>query len=339
MASMKDVANKAGVSTATVSRVLTGFHYISPDIKEKVLSAIEELNYTPNRVARSLRVQQSNIIGLIVADIQNSFFTSVSRAVEDAAYSLGMTIFLCNSDENPEKEAHYLKIMQDENVAGIIIAPTKDLQNSNSLILDMNIPLVVIDRELSAINSDSILINNRQATEEAVEYLIKQGHKRIAGVFGTGGSTGLLRKEGYVDALKKNGLTYDPRLVFTTKAKEVEGYKAVEKLIALPELPDAIFMSNGLIAAGGYKALKDRKIAIPDTISFLTFDETIWTPMVTPSISVIKQPTYEIGKTAMELMIERIKNPDRAYRQIILNSEMVIRNSVKNRTSKESGIL
>ncbi|HMR68380.1 MAG TPA: LacI family DNA-binding transcriptional regulator [Anaerolineae bacterium] len=327
MASIKDVAESAGVSTATVSRVLSDKPHVRPEIRERVMAAVDALSYRPNRVARSLRVQKTNIIGLIVSDIRNPFFTSVSRAVEDMAYENGLNLFLCNADENPQKEAMYLELMHDENVAGVILSPTRQTADNFKQAVKLGVPLVVIDRQVRGAEVDSVLIDNEASAARLVDHLIADGHRRIGALFGVGSTTGRERREGYLKSLKSHGLKPEPTLFSYVNAREEEGYQATRKLLSLPDRPDAIFTSNAQLSAGAFKALRESNLVIPDEIAFASFDETTWTSLVRPGITVIEQPTYEIGQLATDLLLERIENPARPTREIILKGKLIVRQS------------
>ncbi len=327
MTSIKDVADAAGVSTATVSRVLADKPHVRPEIRDHVLEMVQALDYRPNRVARSLRVQQSNIVGLIVSDIQNPFFTSVSRAVEDIAYEQGMSIFLCNTDEDPDKETMYLNLMRDENVAGLILSPTRQTADNFAETFSLGMPIVVIDCRVRGVEVDNILIDNVGSAYRLVEHLIADGHRRIGAMFGVGSTTGCERREGYVRALIDHGLKPAADLASYVNAKEEDGYKAAMRLLSLAEPPDAIFTSNALLSAGAFRALRESKLALPDQVAFASFDETTWTPLVEPPVTVIAQPTYEIGQTATELLLKRLEDPSRPTREIILKSKLIIRQS------------
>lgn len=326
MTSIKDVADAAGVSTATVSRVLSDKPHVRPEIRERVLAAVNTLNYRPNRVARSLRVQKSNIIGLIVSDIQNPFFTSVSRAVEDAAYQQGMSVFLCNSDENPEKEAMYLELMRDENVAGVILSPTDQAVKTFADTVRLDIPTVAIDRVVPDLEVDSVVLDNVDSAYKIVDHLVKDGYRRIGAIF-WGGGTGQERYKGYLQALAAHGIEPRPELVFSVKPREEEGYKTTIQLLTLPDPPDAIFTSNGLLSAGAFRALREQNLGIPQDIAFASFDETPWTTLVRPTVTVIVQPTYEIGQTAVELLLKRINDPGRTVGQVTLKGKLIVRQS------------
>lgn len=327
MASIKDVAKAAGVSTATVSRVLSDKPHVKAEIRELVMKVVEELNYRPNLVARNLRAQKSAIIGLIVSDIQNSFFQFVSRAVEDIAHQQGYSIILCNSDENPGKESKYIDLMLDENVAGLILSPTKQRADNFSESLKNKLPIVVIDRKVKHVEIDSVLVDNIEASTKMVEHLIDHGKKRIAGMFGKGSTTGRERHKGFLNSLEKAGLEPSPELVCFVKAKEQDGYETMLELLDLAEPPDAIFISNSLLAAGAIRAIKERNKKIPDDIAVGAFDETVWSRLIDPPLTVIEQPTYEIGKIAAELVIQRIEDPSRATRETVLKGNLIKRQS------------
>jgi LacI family fructose operon transcriptional repressor len=327
MTSIKKVAEEAGVSTATVSRVLSDKPHVRPELRKRVLAAMQDLDYRPNLVARSLRVQKSSIIGLIVSDIRNPFFTYVSRAVEDVAHAQGMSTFLCNSDENPDKEILYLEQMRGEIVAGIIFSPTRQIADTFSELVVADQPMVVIDRRVNNADVDSVMIDNVESAYRLAEHLIMHGYRRIAALFGIASTTGRERRKGFVQALRDHAIEPDPKLVSFINAREEDGYQATLKLLALPDRPEAIFTSNGLLATGTFRALRESGLAIPDEIAFATFDDTPWAGLVEPPVTVMQQPTYEIGKTAAELLLERIQDPSRPTRQVVLQSTLVIRRS------------
>jgi LacI family fructose operon transcriptional repressor len=327
MMSIKDVAEEAGVSTATVSRVLSDKPHVRPEVRERVLQAADKLDYRPNRVAQTLRLQRSNTIGLIVADIRNPFFTSVSRAVEDMAYQQDMAVFLCNSDEDPEKETLYLNLLRGERVAGIILTPTLRTSKCFSEAAGLDIPIVVMDRRVEGVEIDSVLINNTESAHKIVTHLISDGRRRIAGTFGTGSITARKRRDGYVQALKDHGLQPATDLIRHIEAREEEGFKEAMRLMNLPEPPDAIFASNSLLAAGAFKAIRECGLAVPDEMAFAAFDKTTWTSLVEPPITVIEQPTYEMGQIATELLLRRIEDPTRPFREVILKGRLLIRRS------------
>lgn len=324
---IKDIAEAAGVSTATVSRVLSGKQNVRPEVKERVLAVVKKLNYTPNRAARSLRSKKTSSIGLIVADIQNPFFASVCRAVEDVAQQHNYSVILCNSDENPAKEKQYLELMQDENAAGIILAPTARLADHFPEELASNGPLVVIDRKVSCPDVDSVVIDNQEAARLLTAHMLDHGYQRIAGIFGANSVTGRERQNGFFTAFRDAGLEPDKSLVVDVPARKDAGHSAMTELLDMTEPPDAVITSSSLLAGGAFLAIRDKEIAVPQTIAFATFDESPWSTMTRPAITVIEQPTYTIGQTAGEMLFKRIAEPKRTPRQVVLSCRLIVRQS------------
>ncbi len=332
MVGIKDVAIAAGVSTATVSRVLSNGLHVRPEVRERVMATVERLGYRPNLVARNLRSQQSSTIGLIVSDISNPFFTAISRAVEDTAYEQGFSVLLCNTDENPEKEAIYLNLMRDTAVAGAIMSPTRQTIANFS---DSNLPfpIVVVDRSISNGDIDAVLLDNVDAAYRLITHLVEQGYKRI-GALCSEMSTGLERQVGYEKALRAHGLAPKSEYMKYDTPKAEAGYTATLKMLDLAEPPDALFTVNSLIAEGALQAIRERNLTIPDDIALVSFDETTWSSLVQPAITLIAQPTYEIGKTAAELLMQRIADPGRPTRQVILKGQLLVRGSSAPRLGK-----
>jgi DNA-binding LacI/PurR family transcriptional regulator len=327
MVKIKDVADAAGVSTATVSRVLADKPHVRQEVKTRVMQVVKKLNYRPNRVARSLRSQKSTIIGLIVSDIENPFFHQVARAVEDAAHEWGYSVMLCNNDEDPYKEQRYLHLIRDENLAGIILSPTRQTADNFAATSELNIPMVVIDRRVSDAEVDNIVIDNVQAAHTITTHLLEHGYRRIGAIFGIGSTTGRERREGFVQALKAYDLQPSTDLVKYANPREDDGFDTTQKLLQQPAPPEAILTSNSLLAAGALRALRESKKAMPEEVAFASFDETAWAKLVVPALTVIKQPTYEIGRTATELLIKRIQDPTRSTREVTLKSKLIVRQS------------
>ncbi len=338
MVSIKDVAQRAGVSSATVSRVLADKPHVRPELRGRVWEAVEELGYQPNRVARSLRAQKSEIIGLIISDIQNPFFTSIVRAVEDAAYDQGYSVFLCNSDENPKKEKMYLDLMRAENVAGIIASPTCENSDCFEDILNAETPIVEIDRRTPAAETDTVLCNNAEAAHNLISHLIADGHHRIGAIVPRSNiTTGRERMDGYVRALADHDIDPVPESIIEVMPKEKQGCGAAARLLELPAPPTAIFTGNNLLTIGALKAIRARDLTIPDDVALAAFDEMRWTPLIKPGLTVIEQPIYELGRTAADLLLKRIEDPSRPPREVILKGRLIVRQSCAHHPSTNSG--
>lgn len=322
MTSIKDVAEAAGVSTATVSRVLSKKPHVRPELREKVMRAVEELGYRPNLVARSLRSQRSNAIGLIVSDIRNPYFTSISRAVEDTAYEQEYNVIFCNTDENPEKEALYLRLMRDQNVAGLILSPTRQVSTDLSA-LHFDAPIVIVDRTIHPVDFevDVVRIDNVGAGYRLTQHLVDKGYRQIAGLFGEVSTTGRERRKGFEDALQGSDLPVRARFV---PPRIESGHDAARAFLLGENPPDAILATNSLLAAGALSAIQELGLRIPEQVALVGFDRTTWSTLVQPTLTLIEQPTYEIGKTATELLLQRIEDPKRPAREIILQGKLVI---------------
>lgn len=327
-ASIKDVAQAAGVSVATVSRVLSSGP-VSETLRKRVEDAVRATGYRPNLSARRLRSQHSQTIGLVVSDIRNPFFTAVSRAVEDAAYRAGMRVILCNSDENPEREELYLRLMQEERITGLIFAPTRaTLERLDGL--DLDFPVVLIDRNAPTGRHDAVVLDNPQAAAMLVEHLHAQGYRRIAGLFGNTSTTGLERHEGYRTAMSARGLAPAARFL-APHADAAE--EAVVGWMAEPDRPEAFVVSNSLFLMGVVKAAHRLGLPIPDGLAVAGFDNEPWTELVGPGLTVIEQPVQDIGHSAMALLFERLEAPDRPSRRLVLGGTCIVRGSTAIRTA------
>jgi LacI family fructose operon transcriptional repressor len=284
------------------------------------------LAYRPNRVARTLRSQQSNSLGLIVSDIRNPFFSELSRAVEDTAYTHGFSVVLCNTDEDPRKEELYLNLMHDENVAGIVLSPTRQ-QITRFADLNIAIPTVLIDRSLKNGGADAVLLDNVAASYELTSHLLEQGFRRIGAIMAAVSTTGYERERGYADALRDYGLSMEAQLVQHVTPKIETGYTAAMDLLSSDHPPDAILTGNSLLTAGALQAIRERGLHIPDQVALVGFDDTIWASLLQPAITVLAQPIDDIGRTATELLLERIADPGRPARKVVLQGQMRVRAS------------
>ena len=322
MASIKEVAEAAGVSTATVSRVLSNKPHVRPELREKVMKAVENLGYRPNLIARTLRSQRSNAIGLIVSDIRNPYFTAISRAVEDIAYDQGYQVVFCNSDEDPEKEASYLRLMRDQNIAGVIFSPTRQVSENIDLV-SFHSPMVIVDRSVkpNGFEVDIVRIDNVDAGYRLTKHLIDNGYHKIMGLFGEASTTGRERRMGFEKALQEGNLPVMGRYI---PPRIESGYEAAKAVLVNEDPPDAILTTNSMLLAGALQAIRELGLQIPEQIGLAGFDRTTWTTLMQPPITLIEQPTTEIGRSAAELLLQRIEDPTRPAREIILQGKLVI---------------
>jgi LacI family transcriptional regulator len=314
---LEDVARYARVSAATVSRVLAGKSNGRRDVKQRVLEAVELLDYEPNRMAQSLRLQRSHVIGLVISDIQTPFFTSVVRAVEDALSKAGFAVLLFNTDDNPDKEAYYLNFLKSEKVAGVIIAPTESAVQTIPALLKANIPMVTLERVLeTGFAVDSVTTNNREASYQLVKGLLEAGHTRIGAILPTMTLTiGRERYEGYRQALREAGLSIFDELVSTGRPTEEHGYASAKGLLG--QATSALFLGTKRITLGALRYLFETGRNIPDDVAIVAFDKLDWLPHL-PAIPYAEQSSYNVGEVAVKLLLERMDQPNRSLQSIVL---------------------
>lgn len=328
MATIYDVARHARVSTATVSRVLNGHSTVDPALAERVRDAMAELGYRPNAVARNLRTQSTRLWTVIVSDIRNPFFTAMVRGVEDVASTAGYSVVLCNSDENPEKEVHYLTVARSEQMAGVIISPSSDVAGDVRTLRESGCPVVVVDRELRGVRGDTVLVDNEHGARTATAHLLDQGYERIACITGPRRfSTAARRLRGYRAALRSAGREPDDALVRYADFRDRGGQEAMASLLDAGARPDAVFVTNNLMTVGALECLAARGIDVPGEVAVVGFDEIPWADLVRPSITTVEQPTYEEGRLAAELLTRRIADPDVPPVRKILPTRLRIRAS------------
>lgn len=334
MVTIYDIAKKANVSAMTVSRVINNTGKISEKTRRKVKQVMEELNYVPNHMARSLVTQQTKILYLLITDITNPFYTTLSRGAEDAARQSGYCLLFGNSDESLDKEKEYINTILTTRVDGVLIAPTGDLSFPHLKKLQQHhIPFVLLDREVPGIDCDIVLGDSRDNGRRLVEYLISQGHRRIAMINGSSNiSSARMRKQGYIDGLKLNDLPYDEKYVHETGFGSTHDWSDIEAWMEqMHPFPTALIAGNNVLAVETIKILKAKGYAIPQDLSVVGFDELGPYSEVDPFLTVISQQAYQFGFIGMQMLIERIQNKDNdsTWKKIVLPSDLIIRRSVK----------
>ncbi len=298
-----DVAASAGLSAATVSRVLNGSPSVREENRTRVLAAIEELGYRPNKLARNLRRQAAEMIGVIVADIENAHFTRMVRAVEDAAYSRGFRVLLCNSDENAEKQAEYLRMLADERASGVILSPSQPAGPEITRLLDLGIPLVAFDRPVEDARADVVQADNREGARRATRHLISMGHRAICMVSGPGEiETGAMRLAGYEAAMSEAGL---PTCHHDGHFRIDGGYDATIEVLQHHDVT-AMVVANNLMALGALTAIHEVGRRIPDDIAMVGLDDPSWARHLNPPLTTLAQPIAAMAQTAIDLLLRRI---------------------------------
>jgi LacI family transcriptional regulator len=331
VATVRDVARRAGVSTSTVSHVLNRTRFVSDELRERVLAAMRELDYEPNAAARMLTLKRSNTIGLIVSDIRNPFFASVARGVEDVAQEHGYTVVLCNSDEDVVKETICLKALKTGQVDGVLLASAGPAHSYLTRLIHAGFPVVLVDRELPDLGVPAVLLDNEGAAYNAVRHLIARGHERIGMVGGRPSiSTTTERIAGYQRALREAGLEADSRLLISGQSTSEGGARATNALLDLEGPPTAIFSGNNLMSIGALQAIVSRGLSVPDDVALAGFDDFPfpWSDAFRPHLTTVAQPTYELGRRAADILVELLRGSrSEPAQRVVLDGKLVIRES------------
>jgi LacI family transcriptional regulator len=329
MSTIKDIAQRAGVSTATVSYVISGSRFVSPELRERVRAAIVELDYRPNAVARSLRQKKTRTIGLIVPDNSNPFFAEVAKGVEDAGYEAGVSVILCNSDGSFDREHRYLQTLRDKQVDGVIFMATTPATDHLASVVERRIPVVVFYRRVPRLNVDTLVVDNLGGGYLATRHLIELGHTEIACVApASTNSPSALRVGGFRRAMTEAGLTIDEALIYRGDNRFAGGRDGVEHLLATGRPFTAVFAGNDVMAVGTLRTLRERGLDVPGDVSVVGFDGIALGDFVSPSLTTIVQPRYDAGQRAFRLLLERIEDGYAGPRRDIeLEARLVVRES------------
>jgi LacI family transcriptional regulator len=337
MVNMKDVAERANVSTTTVSHVINGTRYVSEELTERVKRAMKELDYSPNALASSLRSGRTKIIGLVIPDIANQFFSEISRKIEDNGYDNGYSVILCNTNEDEDKEESYIDVLIGKQVDGIVfISAGQGMKNIEKAILS-NIPFVIVDRDVREIDADVVLIDNFMGGQQATNYLISLGHRRIACITGPSAvSPSADRVRGYEKALSDANIPIREDLIVRGDFHYESGRAAMEKLLALDERPTAVFACNDMMATGAMQAIYNNDLEIPGDISIVGFDNIPFSSSVYPTLTTVAQPFEHLAKLIIDLLIEKMdflsdkrKQEIEAidYQRYVIGTDLIVRDS------------
>ncbi len=329
MSTIKAIARRAGVSTATVSNVINGTRYVSPELHDRVTNAVVELDYRPNAVAKSLRKKRTSTIGLIVPDNSNPFFAEVAKGVEDAGYEAGVSVILCNSDGSFDRECRYLQVLADKQVDGVIFIATTPQVDHLAGIVGEHAPMVVFYRQSPDAWFDSMVVDNLGGGYLATKHLIEIGHRQIACVSPASvNSPSTLRVSGYRQAMEEAGLEIEDTLIYRGDNRFAGGRDGASWLIGTGLSFTAVFACNDVMAIGAIREFQQRGLRVPDDISVIGFDGIALGQYMTPALSTIVQPRYEAGQRAFELLIERIQREyEGESRHELLKLDLEIRES------------
>jgi LacI family transcriptional regulator len=330
MATMSDVARVANVSIATVSHVINGTRFVSAERVERVHAAMQELGYTPDATARSLRVGRTDTIGLVVPDNTNPFFAALARWIEEAGFEAGYTTILANSNERPDREHRYVSALVSKRVDGLILAPSRgDHETLARLLANAGTPVVIVDREAALPRADFVMYDNEGGSHEAARYLIELGHARIAYVAGPADTTsGTERVIGFRRALTEAGLAVSDNPVVEADFHFEGGRDACARLLGTGGRFTALFAANDLMAAGALRELATRGISVPRDMSLIGFDDAPLAKMLSPALTTIRQPPREMAQTAVSLLLSRVTGTDGSKpTRHVLPTALVVRES------------
>jgi LacI family transcriptional regulator len=337
---MREVADRAGVSTMTVSRVINESPRVSADARRRVEAAIAELGYVPNRLARGLIRKKTGAIGVIVPDVANPFFTLVVRGAEDVAWRAGYHVILCNTQGDVERERGYVEDMLSFQVEGLILAPVGEASRPNLRVLRKNgVPVVLLDRTVSGYDGDLVQGDSVAGARQLVEHLISLGHRRIGMVTETAEvSTARDRLEGYRQAHRAAGIEPDPELVREASAIDVgKAYNATLDLLDLADPPTAIFSVNNIAVVGVAEAARERGLEIPDDLAVVCFDDIEHASRFHPFLTVMVQPAETFGTIATQLLLDRLAGRiEQRRRLVVLPAEFVVRESCGARLAERA---
>jgi len=333
----KDIALKAGVSEATVSRVLNQSGYVKEETRTSVVNAFNELVNEDEILGHSLFIKKNNIIGVVVPDISNPFFGEVIKGISRIADKHAASLLLCNTEEQIEKELRYLDLFKTHNIMGLIITPKTDQVEYNAKYLlqleVLGVPIVLLDRGINLSHYNSVFVNNVAGSYNAINALINEGHRDIAIISGPMSSKpGRERFNGYENALRVNKIEMNESYVFFGDFKLESGYELTKKILKLKERPTAIFVSNNMMALGCVKALIESNLLIPQDISLISFDDVDMFEIMNLNISTVSRPTELMGEVAAEMLFDLIENKQvrpTSIKEILLETKVVLRGSEK----------
>ena len=327
-ATIRQVAEMANVSIATVSRVFARTDLVSRELVERVQNAAQSLNYRPNRIARNLRTQKTFTAAIIVSDIENPFFTSVVRGAEMVLRKAGYTLLLANSDEDPQIELEHLLNLRAEGVAGIILAPTHEDYSRYEQLVQADMTIVAIDRFPMNLKIDRVTVNNIEGARAAVMHLVEQGHTKIGFISGLNWiSTSYERQIGFEQGMQAHKLEVSPEWIQPGSFRRETGFQAMMNILNLVDRPTAVITANNLMTLGALQAINECKQRIPADIAIVGFDDMAWANSLNPPLTAIAQPTHELGMVAAQLLLARIIDADRPYRHVILDTQLIVRES------------
>ena len=330
MTTIREVAESAGVSYATVSHVINNTRLVSPETRERVLAAMDALNYRPNALARSLRQGKTNTIGLVLPDSANPFFAEISRFIEDEAFKKGYSVFLCNTESDTQRELFYVDVLSKKQVDGIIFVAAGEKADSLDFLLHRSMPLVMIDRNVPNVEADAVFTDNQLGGFLATQHLIELGHTRIVCISGPSSITpSAERMIGYRKALEQAGLPFDESLVIRGDYHAQSGMEITNTVLKMNPRPTAIFTLNDLMALGALRAAAEAGYTVPNDLAVVGYDDLEIARFTNPPLTTIAQPKKEIGIQAVNLLVDRMSQRNRTPSRLLLPPDLIVRRSTQ----------
>jgi LacI family transcriptional regulator len=330
VATVADVAKAAGVSVSTAARVLSGNGYASEETRRLVLEAARDLGYVPNQIARSLRTRRSRMIGLLIGDVENAFYSTIAKNVESVLKDAGYHVVLCNSNDDPEDEREYLALLDGMRIDGLIVTPTLRNKAAFGRLLQKDIAIVQVDRKVAGLPADAILVDNEEGAHAAVQHLIAAGHLNVGILPGDlDVPTARQRLAGYERALTDAGIPIREELIKAGSFHRDHAIEDATELIRAHPSPTAIFAANNILAEASLMVLAELDLKVPRDMSLVAFDDVQWMGMVSPSVTAVRQPVADLARSAAELMLRRLReDADQPPSTIVFRTELLERGSV-----------
>ncbi len=327
MTTIAEVARAAGVSVSTVSHVVNGTRYVSPDTAKLVNDAIAKIGYIPNTLARSLKLASTSCVGLAISTLSNPYFSDIIFAVESECARLGLMVFLADTQDDPEREIAVIRALHQRRVDGIIFSPCAEPKQALDYLAERNLPCVLVDR-MADPRFDQIGVDNFKAIEVLVDHVVAQGHRNIGFIAGEPGfATQIERNAAFHAALKAHGLAAAPDMVVSGNATGACATAAAHRLLSLKRPPSVIITGNNMATIGVMRAVRERGLSIPGDLSLVGIDDFEWADLFEPRLTLVEQPCREIGRQAATLLMERITTPATARRSVRLEPRLCVRES------------
>jgi DNA-binding LacI/PurR family transcriptional regulator len=323
---IRSVAEEAGVSIGTVSKVINDSGKISEKTRKKVFQAMQKLNYKPDAAAASLRGKRTKLIGLLVPDISNPFYAGIARSIEDRSHEVGLNVMLCSTDNNTEKEKNYLALLTSQRVDGLVVASafrsTVLLQET----IEQGIPSVLIASEIPQLSINTVTVDDYKGGYLATSHLLDLGHKDIA-IISENVRSNEPRLAAYKDSMREAGIDVKPEYIMKTEATILKGYECAKKLLLLEEKPTAIFACNDLLAAGVIQAAKELELDLPRELSVVGFDNTVLSTTTAPMLTTVSQPIKQMGAKVVDLLRQEMEESKGYKERLLMAPELIVRQS------------